>query len=996
MRCSACGAEVGALNSCPGCGGLARSASEELTVMPGETLDRAATAIGSGPAVADGSGHLAPGQQFGPRYRIVELLGAGGMGGVYRASDDVLGIDVALKVIRPEYLRDPEAAARFERRFKRELLLARRVSHPNVVRIHDIGEVGGVLYLTMSLVEGTDLGSLLEREGTLSVERTLGILRQLVGGLSAAHAAGVIHRDLKPANVMVDTADTPLLMDFGVARLSGADEDGPDTGGSPGAVASAIEVTSAANVVGTLSYMAPEQSRGRTDERSDIYALGLIVRDLLLGRPRVEESGGPAAELEARMAAAPPPPHEVDPAVPEPLSNLVARCLAPAPVDRYQTVPELAAELDRLDSRGAFRPARDRRLWWGGAAAAGVLAALGGGWWATSPVELDPVSILVADFDNDTGEAVFDGTVEQALTISLEDAPFITAYPRAGARGLAAGLDLGETLDADAARLIAAREGITLVLTGEIASAASGYRLSVTAAEPAGEADASAVRAEANAVASSGDDVLAAVRQMATELRAAFGEAIDAGEIEELPEVYTTVSLEAMSAYTRAQRALDSGREAEALASYEEAVAHDPTFGRAHAGIGAIYANQRDQGPAEAAYQLALQHLDRMSERERYRTLAGYHLSITRDYRAAADALRTLVDLYPVDNGGRSNLALVSLYLRDVDEAVRHGRAAVDLYRTVPLQQANLASYLMYAGRFGEAIEESGLVLERLDESGGGGYVEALARHTTALSLVARGDYRGAEGELSVLAATDAYARSMADLARADMRLYRGRSREAADGLADALTTREGALAAVHYVTLGEALWAAGEPERAVEAVREAVALGAVESVRYAAARVMIGAGLSAEALRIADQLASEALPQTVAFARLLEGEAALEDGSPAEALERFRTGQAELDVWLAPVLVGHALFQMGEVAAARVEWERALDRRGEAVDVFIEDRATLRYLPPVYYWLGRAHEALAEAEEARARYLEYLQLREAAEPPDPLAEDAARRLQDL
>ena len=938
---------------------------------------------------------LVPNQSFGPRYRIVKPLGFGGMGGVYQARDDVLGIDVALKVIRPEFLKDQQDAGRFQRRFKRELLLARRVSHPNVVRIHDIGEVGGVLYLTMSFVEGTDLATVLVQEGRLGVERALRILRQLADGLAAVHAAGVIHRDLKPANVMLGADDTPAIMDFGVARLEEIGDEGPDAAGTGGSGRTAFSVTSPGSVVGTMAYMAPEQAAGQSDPRSDVYALGLIAYDLVLGRRRLESPGGPLEDLERRKSASPVPLHEVDPDVPEPFSDVVQRCLAVAPANRPQTAARVASELRGLTDRGQRRP--DRRRWWGGAVAAGLLAsALTGTWWGTRVTSValpDPLSVLVADFENQTGEGVFDGTVEQALTIALEDAPFISAYPRAGARGLAAGLALGGELDAEAARLIAAREGVTLVLTGGIVGGPDGYELTVTAADPTSDREAVDAGVHAVAAAASADEVLPAVRRLAADLRVALGEAADAGELDDLAEVYTTASLEAMSAYTRAQRARDAGREAEALAAYQEAVTYDPSFGRAHAGIGALYGNQRDLVRAEQAYQTALQHLDRMSERERYRTLAGYHLVITRDYRAAAEALRTLVELYPVDNGGRSNLALVSLLLRDVDEAVRHGLAALELYRSIPYQQANYAAYLMYAGRFAEAIEESDRVLVRLQESDGGGYVAALARHTVALSHAVLGDYPGARRGLEALEAADPFARSMALLASADLHLYRGESRQASEELQAAVAGEGSSQTAVLQVTLAEALWAAGEPARAVDAAQTAVALTTVESVQYAAGRVLLAAGRPDEARALADGLAAAGLSQTVAFARLLEGEIALADRAPALALQRFREGQAELDVWFAPVLVGQALFELGEYAAARDEWARALARRGEATDVFIEDRATLRYLPPVYYWLARAHEALGERGEAAEAYQRYLELRGQSQPLDALAEDSEQRL---
>src|SRR5215467_1342696 len=218
------------------------------------------------PEAADAeSGPLSIGQRFG-RYTIVRLLGMGGMGAVYQAWDEELEVVVALKVIRPEALGDPGAEAEIERRFKRELLLARQVTHKNVVRIHDLGELDGIKYITMSYVNGTDLATLVSQEGRLPVAKALRIIRSVVEGLVAAHAAGVVHRDLKPANIMIDANGDALIMDFGIARSTRCPVEGPSTTGSssPPGFSSArhADQTMAGTIVGTVEYMAPEQARG--------------------------------------------------------------------------------------------------------------------------------------------------------------------------------------------------------------------------------------------------------------------------------------------------------------------------------------------------------------------------------------------------------------------------------------------------------------------------------------------------------------------------------------------------------------------------------------------------------------------------------------------------------------------------------------------------------------------------------------------------------------
>jgi hypothetical protein len=318
------------------------------------------------------SGPLRIGQDFGPRYHVQKLLGSGGMGVVYQALDRELGEDIALKVLRaPARLAAPGSLAEMQRRFRAELVLARKVTHKHVIRIHDIGEIDGIKFISMPLVKGRDLAAILAN-GPLPVERALRYARQIVAGLMAVHAAGVIHRDLKPSNIMIGEDDQVLLMDFGIARPNA-----PAAGAQPRTIAGAI--------VGTTAYMAPEQARGEAvDQRTDVYGCGLIVYEMLCGtRPNLT-----IADLLARMKATPPPPRQVNPAVPAELDSIVTRCLKPAAADRYQTSVDLGAALSglRRKKRRAV-PAFATPTWLPRAAALLAVALLAGlaYWLVTSP-----------------------------------------------------------------------------------------------------------------------------------------------------------------------------------------------------------------------------------------------------------------------------------------------------------------------------------------------------------------------------------------------------------------------------------------------------------------------------------------------------------------------------------------------------------------------------------------------------------------------------------
>jgi tRNA A-37 threonylcarbamoyl transferase component Bud32 len=249
-------------------------------------------------------GPLELGREFGKRYHIIKLLGLGGMGAVYQAWDVVLGIVVALKVVRPEVGADPKMAEELDQRFKRELLLAREVTHKNVVRIHDLGEIDGIKYITMTFIDGEDLSSVLKRQGKLAVPEALHVFRSVLSGLLAVHEAGVVHRDLKPANIILGTEDKEAyLMDFGVARSSSESAPKPSIEGVPIEKLKIPELgqTMAGAVVGTLQYMAPEQFRGKiADQRSDLYTLGLILYDLLVGSNRAKSAKSAIKEVMKR------------------------------------------------------------------------------------------------------------------------------------------------------------------------------------------------------------------------------------------------------------------------------------------------------------------------------------------------------------------------------------------------------------------------------------------------------------------------------------------------------------------------------------------------------------------------------------------------------------------------------------------------------------------------------------------------------------------------
>ena len=943
------------------------------------------------------AGPLEIDSSFGARYRIDQLLGFGGMGAVYKAWDNELEIPVALKVIRPEVAKDPALAEQLDRRFKRELLLARKVTHKNVVRIHDLGDIDGIKYITMTYIEGEDLLHILKRDQTVSVPDALKIVRPVVSGLVAAHDAGVVHRDLKPANIMVEPATgESYIMDFGIARSAtptGVDVTENLVDAKTQKRMGVTEETQAGAVVGTLQYMAPEQFAGKgIDHRADIYSLGLIFYDLLVGRRRVERTESAFSEFRGRVASAPAATRTIDPTIPEPVDRIITRCLQPDPDERYATTADLKADLNRLDDEGHPLPVMRRLTRKMVVAVAALMTVLlAGTWWVASlrgpAVEPDPFSVLVADFDNRTGDPLFDGALEQALTIAMEGAAFINAIPPANAHQIAEQIQPGSRLDETMARLISRREGVSVILIGDIEQDGAKYSMSVQAIDPGLEPGEGKPMAVARATAASKDEVLQAVGTIAAELRGELGDLTPKADRLAAAETFTAASVEAMQAYARGQDLAVQGEFEAALAAYGDAITADPAFGRAYAGMGVTYGNLRREAEAEDAYQNAFKHLDRMSERERYRTLGGYYLLVSHNYEKAIENYQTLVDQYPADGGAYSNLGYAYHMVRDFDKAVEAGRRSVELDSGNLIKRINYAIYATYAGDFETAMTESQKVYE---QNSGFGY----ALFTLGRAAAAAGDLEMAQDVYFRLAESGGMGSSLAPMGAADMLLTVGRNADAIEILEPAIEISENPFEkAAMLVAVAETGLAFGDKAAAADTADEALELSQHDGIQYLAARVLMAAGRAETADEIALELENKLQSQTTSLSALIRGERALDKGQLGTAMREFRFAREEYDFWFGHFLTGRAYFEAGHFPEALDEFDHCVRGKGEITDVFLVDSATLRYFPPALYWLGRSQEALGNKQAADDLYRQFFELRGAADPPDALAADAASRL---
>ncbi len=454
---------------------------------------------------------LPEGLEIGHRYRIVRLLGVGGMGSVYRVHDRELDRDVALKLIRADIA---ENASTIER-FKREIQLSSKVTHRNVLRVYDLGQADGIRFLTMQFVDGEDLSHVLKREGKLPIPRLLKIFSQICEGLGAAHEQGVIHRDLKPQNVMLDAAENVFVMDFGLAKSL-----------------EQSAMTQAGAVVGTPYYMSPEQVKGERDRpavghllarrhpvRDDDRRSSLHRTDTVRSHDAADAEGAEAARARSIPTSR------------SYLRRIIERCLVDRPGaalfhDRRNPAGPRRRDVPPDDAisnpAAAVAPARGR--FGGPGAPPRRFRVVGAAATTASRVSAQAhkaESVLIADFQNKTGDAVFDGTLEPSLGLALEGAPFLTSYNRGQARKIAGQLKPGAaTLNEPLARLVALREGIQVVTSGTIERKGSDYAVSIRAVDAATGKEI----VSQEETASGKDKVLATIGQLAASVRTALGD----------------------------------------------------------------------------------------------------------------------------------------------------------------------------------------------------------------------------------------------------------------------------------------------------------------------------------------------------------------------------------------------------------------------------------------------------------------------------------------